>query len=175
MRIAITGPSGSGKTSLAVELARTLGIRHVEIDALHHGPNWESCGVVVLRERVAEATEAGGWVADSTYSGMLGDFVFGRAETLVWLDLPVPVVMWRLVRRTYLRRKHEVVLWNGNVEGPWRESWGYLIKPALQVARSNRRTVPERVARHPHLRVHRLRSDREVREFVRSTEALTDG
>lgn len=49
MRIAITGPSGSGKTTLAAELARTLGIRHVEIDALHHGPNWESCGVDVLR------------------------------------------------------------------------------------------------------------------------------
>ena len=44
MRIAITGPGGSGKTTLAAELARTLGIRHVEIDALHHGPNWESCG-----------------------------------------------------------------------------------------------------------------------------------
>ena len=57
MRIAITGPSGSGKTTLAVEIARTLGIPHVEIDALHHGPNWESCGVDVLRERVLTATD----------------------------------------------------------------------------------------------------------------------
>jgi len=73
MRIAITGPSGSGKTTLAAELARTLGIRHVEIDALHHGPNWESCGVEVLAERVTAATEGDGWVTDSTYHTMLGD------------------------------------------------------------------------------------------------------
>jgi adenylate kinase family enzyme len=39
MRIAITGPSGSGKTTLAAAIARTHGLRHVEIDALHHGPN----------------------------------------------------------------------------------------------------------------------------------------
>ena len=175
MEIAITGPTGSGKTTLAAELARKLGLRHVEPDALHHDPNWESCGPDVLRERLLAATEGGGWVTDSTYTGLLGDFLFERAETPVWLDRPVPLVVWRLIRRTYLRRKHRIELWNGNVEGPWRESWGYLIKPAFQIALSNRRTVPERVARHPHLRVHRLRSDREVREFVRSIKASDHG
>jgi adenylate kinase family enzyme len=81
-RIAITGPAGSGKTTLAAELARTLGIRHVEIDALHHGPNWESCGPDVLRERVTAATEGDDWVTDSTYHSMLGDLVVRRAELL---------------------------------------------------------------------------------------------
>ena len=60
MRIAITGLAGSGKTTLAAELARTLGIRHVEIDALHHGPHWESCGVDVLRKRVLAAIDGDG-------------------------------------------------------------------------------------------------------------------
>ena len=48
MRIAITGASGNGKTTLARRLAETCDLRHVEIDALHHGPNWESCGPEVL-------------------------------------------------------------------------------------------------------------------------------
>ena len=121
-RIAITGPSGSGKTTLAAELARTLGIRHVEIDALHHGPNWESCGADVLRERVVAATEGDGWVTDSTYHSMLGDLVVDRAEHLVWLDLPIPLVMWRLLRRTHVRNRDQTELWNGNVEPGWRES-----------------------------------------------------
>jgi len=168
MRIAITGPSGSGKTSLATELARTADLRHVEIDALHHGPNWESCGSDVLRERVLAATEGDGWVADSTYHTMLGALVSDRADLLVWLDLPVTLVMWRLLRRTHVRNRDKTELWNGNVEPGWRKSTHYLIWPALKAAFVNRRTFPRRYA---HLRVERLRSDHEVRAFVRSIQA----
>ena len=169
MRIAITGPSGSGKTTVAAELARRLGLRHVEIDALHHGPNWESCGVDVLRERVCAATDGDDWVADSTYHHMLGTLVVDRADMLVWLDLPVPVVMYRLIRRTYVRRRKGTVLWNGNVEPAlWRESWESLIWPALRRAFENRRELP---TRHPGKTIHRLRSDRDVRAFLQSIQA----
>jgi adenylate kinase family enzyme len=169
MRIAITGPSGSGKTTLARELARTAGLKHVEIDALHHGPNWESCGPEVLRERVLAATEGDDWVTDSTYHTVLGNLISERADVLVWLDLPIPVVMWRLLRRTYVRNRDRVELWNGNVEPGWRESTRYLIWPALQRARSNRREFPQRYAQ---LRVRHLRSDAEVRAFVQSIKAI---
>jgi adenylate kinase family enzyme len=168
MRIAITGPSGSGKTSLAAELARTARLRHVEIDALHHGPNWESCGPEVLRERVLAAIEGDDWVTDSTYHTVLGNLVSERADVLVWLDLPIPLVMWRLLRRTYLRNRDKVELWNGNVEPGFRESMRYLIWPALKRAFANRRDFPQSYA---HLRVSRLRSDAEVRAFVQSIQA----
>jgi len=105
MRIAVIGPSGSGKTRLARELATVLGIRHVEIDALHHEPNWESFGPDVLRERVAAATTGDGWVSDGTYHQMIGELVLERAETIAWLDLPARVVLWRLLRRTYVRKR----------------------------------------------------------------------
>lgn len=175
MRIAVTGPSGSGKTWLSERLAQALDVRHVELDALHHGPNWTSSGPEVLRERVLEATEGDGWVADGTYQAMLGDLVLERAEILAWLDLPVRLIMWRLLSRTRARIGQRVELWNGNREESWREALGYLIWPAFKAALSNRRTVPERIARNPHLRVHRLRSDRDVRVFVRSLAAATNG
>jgi adenylate kinase family enzyme len=168
MRIAITGPGGSGKTTLAAELARTLGIRHVEIDALHHGPNWESCGPVVLRERVAAATDGDDWVTDSTYHSVLGNLVVDRAEHLVWLDLPVPLVMWRLLRRTHVRKRDQTELWNGNIEPGWRETFPYLIWPSFKAAFRNRRTFP---ARYAGVNLHRLRSDRDVRAFVQSIQA----
>jgi adenylate kinase family enzyme len=165
VRIAITGPSGSGKTTLAVELARRAGLRHVEIDALHHGPNWESCGAEVLRERVAAATEGDGWVTDSTYHRMLGDLVVDRADVLVWLDLPVPLVLWRLIRRSYVRHRDRVELWNGNVEPPLREQWRHLIRPALRTAFANRREYGRRTE------IVRLRSDAEVDAFVAQAAA----
>jgi adenylate kinase family enzyme len=124
----------------------------------------------VLRERVVAATEGEGWVTDGTYHALLGDLVLERAETFVWLDLPVPLVMWRLIRRTHLRQKHQTELWHGNQEGGWRESLSYVIWPALKRAFENRRSVPERVARHPYLHVHRLRSDRDIERLVRSLD-----
>jgi adenylate kinase family enzyme len=174
MKIAISGPAGSGKTTLAAELAASLNIRHVEIDALHHGPNWSEAPAGVLRERVAAATDEDGWVTDSTYHRKLGDFVLERADTFIWLDLPMWRTLWRLVRRSYIRKKHNVVLWHGNVEVSWREQIAYLFWPALKASIRNRREYPRRLAGHPHLRVHRLRSDAEVRAFVQSIQATAE-
>ena len=170
-RIAVIGPSGSGKTRLAGELSARLQVPHVEIDALFHGPNWESVPLDVLRERVAEATSADDWVSDGTYHQLIGELVLERAETIAWLDLPVRVILWRLLRRTYVRKKHDVELWHGNREGPWRETLRYLVWPAFKRAFENRRKLPALFARHPHLRVYRLRSDRSVQEFVESLPA----
>ena len=166
MRIAVIGPSGSGKTWLSSQLASALELRHVEIDALHHGPNWEACSPEVLRERVAGATDGDGWVSDGTYHQMIGELVFERVETVAWLDLPLRLVMWRLVRRTYLRKRRRIELWHGNLEGPWRESVRYLFWPAFKRGFENRRQLPALFARHPHLSVHRLRSDEAVRGFA---------
>jgi adenylate kinase family enzyme len=168
VRIAVIGPSGSGKTWVSSRLASRLGLRHVEIDALYHGPNWEECTLDELRERVAAATDGEDWVSDGTYHQMIGEVVLERARTVVWLDLPVRLIQWRLLRRTYLRKKNDVVLWHGNREGPWRESLRYLMWPSFKRSFENRRKLPALFARHPHLEVHRLRSDGEVRRLVAS-------
>jgi adenylate kinase family enzyme len=166
VRLAVIGPSGSGKTWLSEQLASRLGLRHIEIDALFHGPEWESASPDQLRERVAEATEGDDWVSDGTYHQVIGELVFERAEMVAWLDLPVRSVIWRLLRRSYLRKKHGTVLWHGNREGPWRETLRFLVWPALKRAFENRRQLPALFVRHSHLSVHRLRSDAAVRSFV---------
>jgi len=170
-RLVVIGPSGSGKTRLSARLAELLHARHVEIDALWHGPNRESCGPDELRRRVSAATEGDDWVCDGTYHTIIGDLVLERAETVAWLDLPVPLVMGRLVRRSWVRKRDRVVLWNGNVEAPWLEQMRWLFWPAFRRALENRRRLPEHFALHPQLEVHRLRSDAEVEAFVQSIQA----
>ena len=166
VRIAVIGPSGSGKTRVSSQLAAKLGVPHVEIDALHHGPNWQESTPDVLRDRVARATEGDAWVSDGTYHQLIGELVFERADSVAWLDLPVTLVAWRLLRRTYVRKRDEIELWHGNREGPWREALRYLVWPAFRRAFENRSRLPALFARHPHLTVYRLRSDAAVKRFV---------
>jgi adenylate kinase family enzyme len=170
-RITVIGPSGSGKTRLSARLAELLDVPHVEIDALWHGPNWENCGADELRARVSAATAGESWVSDGTYHTIIGELVLERADTVAWLDLPVTVVMWRLMRRSWVRKRDHVVLWNGNTEDKWLNQIRWLFWPALKRVFENRRELPQRLARHPQLRVHRLRSDAGVEGFVQSIQA----
>ena len=170
-RVVVIGPSGSGKTRLSARLADLLRAPHVEIDALWHGPNWQSCGPEELYRRVSTATEGDRWISDGTYHTIIGDLVLERADNVAWLDLPVALVMWRLVRRSWVRKRDSVELWHGNREEGWLNQIRWLFWPGLQRAFENRRDLPARLARHPQLRVYRLRSDADVEVFVQSIQA----
>ena len=120
-RVNVKGTSGSGKSTLGVELGRRLDLPYVELDALHHGPNWSEPTDEEFRARVREAMDAApdGWVIDGNYEGKLGDLVLAAADTIVWLDLPFSVKARRLWRRTAERIRNDVELWSGNKES-WR-------------------------------------------------------
>jgi adenylate kinase family enzyme len=116
----VKGISGSGKSTFALELARRLELPYIELDALHHGPNWSEPTAEEFRALVREAIDAApnGWVIDGNYEGKLGDTVLREADTIVWLDLPFRVKARWLWRRSFLRIRGGVELWQGN-----RESW----------------------------------------------------
>ena len=58
---------------------------------------------------------------DGNYESKLGDTVIGEADTIVWLDLPLPLKLRRVARRTHERIRDDVELWNGNKE-TWRNA-----------------------------------------------------
>jgi adenylate kinase family enzyme len=114
-RISVVGNSGSGKTTAARELARLLGVPHVELDAIFHQPGWQELSTADFRARVARIAQDQAWVIDGNYSAVR-DLVWSRADTVVWLDLPRSRVMRRVVRRTLGRLLLRRELWNGNRE-----------------------------------------------------------
>ena len=167
-RILVVGASGNGKTTVARALAARLGAPHVELDALHHGPNWSAPSAEEFRAVVGPHVDGDAWVVDGDYSSKLGDLVLERADTVVWLDQPLPLILWRLWPRTYRRIRRREELWNGNRES-WRGAfWGResLFAWTIRSYFRKRRTFPAWFARHPQLRVVRLRSPREVERWL---------
>ncbi len=114
-RISVVGTIGSGKTSLAREVSRCLGVPHVELDALHWEANWVEAPLQVFRERVAQSLASHSWVVDGNYH-QVRDIVWGRADTVVWLDYSLTTILRRLSRRTLRRIFTRERLWNGNQE-----------------------------------------------------------
>jgi adenylate kinase family enzyme len=114
-RISVVGNSGSGKTTLARELAASLGIAHLELDAVFHQPGWQELDTETFRARVAEFAAGPAWVVDGNY-GRVMDLVWDRADTVVWLDLARGRVMRQLIGRTVRRAVTRAELWNGNRE-----------------------------------------------------------
>jgi adenylate kinase family enzyme len=167
-RVNVKGTSGSGKSTFGEELARRLGVPFIELDALHHGPNWAEPTAEDFRARVLEAMEAApdGWVIDGNYEAKLGDTVIGAADTIVWLDLPLGVKLRRVWRRTSHRIRHDVELWSGNKE-QWRTAlWGRdsLFMWMIRGHFRHRRDWPRRHGSDP--RFVRLRSVAEAKAWL---------
>jgi adenylate kinase family enzyme len=120
-RVVVVGASGSGKSVLARELATRLVVPHVDLDALHWGPNWTPTPTQTLRPRVEAAIAGDGWTVSGNYSA-LRDSIWPRADTLIWLDYPMPIVMWRVLQRTVRRCITKELLWSDNLE-TWRKSF----------------------------------------------------
>jgi len=170
-RVNVKGTSGSGKSTFAEELGRRLEVPYVELDALHHGPNWSEPSAEEFQARVRAAMEAApeGWVIDGNYESKLGDTVLGAADTIVWLDLPFRLKARRLLRRTRHRIRGRVELWSGN-----RETWRNVLfgRDALLwwMVRGHfrhRRQWPQRYGADP--RFVRLRSVEEARRWLDTT------
>ncbi len=168
-RIAVVGTSGSGKTTLAFRLARILGVPHVELDAIHWGPNWTPPSREVFRQRTAQALSGNAWVTDGNYSAVR-DIIWSRADTVVWLDYALPVVLARVLWRTIWRAFTREKLWNENQERV-REAFfsrDSIILWALTTYRRRRREYPLLLGKpeHAHLAVVHLRSPRAARRWL---------
>jgi adenylate kinase family enzyme len=168
-RISVVGATGSGKTTLAMKAAQRLGIPHIEVDSIYWGPNWTPIPLEDFRRWIDEATSGARWIIDGNYS-KVRDLVWGRADTLIWLDYPFWLVFFRLLRRSIPRIFSKQALWNGN-----REDFQnmFLSRDSLfvwlfQSYPRQKETYPELIMDpiYSHLNFIRLRSPRKADEWL---------
>jgi adenylate kinase family enzyme len=169
----VVGSAGSGKTTVAAALARNLGVPHIELDGIFHQPEWTPLEPDEFRTRVRQRTDGPAWVVDGNYS-VVRDAIWERADTVLWLDLALPIVAARVVTRTVRRAVGRTELWNGNREPmsnllslrPERS----IIAWSLSRHAHYRRRYTEAAAdtRWAHLTFIRLKSRKEVSTFLRN-------
>ena len=170
-RILILGRTGSGKTTLARELAAVIGVPHVELDALYFGPNFSTVPLSVLRDRTSAAIAGDRWVTDGNKSAVR-DLVWPRANTVIWLDYPLVVCLWRLGKRAVWRTsvlKTQAAETGGKTRLPRQvllAAKGVLT--ALRSHKGQRREYPRMFAEqeNQHLTVVRLRSPHATRRWL---------
>jgi hypothetical protein len=158
-RIAVVGTSCSGKSTLSRQLADVLQRPHVELDALHFGPDWSVRPDFVDAVRRAADTEE--WIIDGNYTEVR-NIVWARATAVVWLDYPFPVVFRQAMTRTIRRVWSREVLHGGSREtfrGAFLQPDGmplWVIRTYRRRRRENTRMLGE--AEFGHLEVFRLSS-----------------
>jgi energy-coupling factor transporter ATP-binding protein EcfA2 len=165
-RVLVAGVTGVGKSTLAKLLARRLNLPYTEIDSLYHGPNWTPRPSFLTDIAALSATEY--WITEWQYASARTQLA-ARAELLVWLDYPVRVFLFRLIRRSVWRRLTHQKLWSGNTEAPlWHLVTGKdgVIAWALSSSRKYPKLMADLEWTTPQLTIVRIRSQRELDSWL---------
>jgi adenylate kinase family enzyme len=115
MRLLVVGSTGSGKSTFARDVATGIGAPHIEIDALNWDPGWTNVSrsdPEGFRARVRAAVAPDAWTCDGNYS-VARPLILARATHLVWLDYSRPVIMRRVIWRSFVRAIRGDELWAG--------------------------------------------------------------
>jgi len=142
-RINVIGTSCSGKSTFARKLAAKLDLQHVELDHVNWEPGWIEVGPEVFRQRALAAVAGESWVVDGNYR-IAREIIWPIADTLIWLDYPLRVVVWRSIKRSISRVIFRQTCCNGNRESIRRAlSRDSIILWVLQTHRSRHRNFQE--------------------------------
>lgn len=97
-RVLLIGCGGAGKSTAATRIGERLGLRVVHLDALYWKPGWVEPAKGEWEQQVRRIVGGEAWVMDGNYGGTL-DLRLTAADTVIFLDLPRRVCLWRVLKR----------------------------------------------------------------------------
>ncbi|MEO0568560.1 MAG: AAA family ATPase [Pseudomonadota bacterium] len=98
-RIMIIGQPGSGKSTLARQIGDRTGLPVYHIDHIHWTRGWVERSAPEKTRMCLEVHAKESWVFEGGHSVTWLDRL-ERAEALIWLDIPICVRLYRIMRRT---------------------------------------------------------------------------
>ena len=117
-RIYVTGVSAAGKSDLARRISDALRLPYVELDALYWKTNWVGATDLEMSDNLRQELSKDKWVIDGRQDLSHDTLIVPRSQVVIWLDLPLHVITYQVIKRTLERATKRRRLWAGNIENP---------------------------------------------------------
>ena len=162
-KVLVIGPGGAGKSTLARRLGELLEIDVKHLDRFYWRAGWQEPAKDEWLNTVKELTSAPSWILDGNYGGTLATRI-EHCDTIIFLDLPRLVCVWRIVkRRLFNRNRSRPDMAEGCNE---KLDWSF-VQWVWNYARDSRPQVVRLLAEHAATKqIVWLRSRAEVEEFL---------
>ena len=122
LKIVVVGQGG--KSTLSRALSEKLNLPHIELDAIHHLPNWEERSKQDFKSQLAMvlAKNPDGWIMDGNYFDAIEEIVATQAQTVIYVNISWGLMMWRIFWRTLDRIINRKPVFGDNYE-TWKKSF----------------------------------------------------
>lgn len=165
-RVMIVGGPVTGKSTLARALGGRTGLPVHHMDRIQWMAGWVSRTRDERRDMALAVEAQARWIFEGGFSTTY-DNRAARAETIIWLDLPLTLQLWRVTKRLFQywgQARPDMA--EGCVEGVHAETWPFYVW-IWRTRHSRRRLVLQVIADHgADTRIVHLTRPRAVKNFL---------
>lgn len=163
-RVVVIGCFGAGKSLFAAELSRLTGLKLHQLDHYFRpqgrtGPDREEW--LHIQQGLVAGQD---WIIEGNYGATI-DLRLRRADTMIYLDFSTSRcflgVLCRIIRSRFSFRRGPDIVEGCNERLDFR-----FLRSVLAFNRRHREGIIRGVSRYPHVRMIRLGSRKEVRDFL---------
>ncbi len=168
-RVNVIGSGGAGKSTFARRLGALTGLEVIHLDALFWRAGWQQTPRPEWRELVGRLVARDAWIMDGNFDGSTLDIRLPAGDTVVYLDFPRPLCLYRVVkRRLKYRNTHRPDMAVGCREKVDLE----FLRWIWQFPYESKPNIEDQLQKHVEgNEIVRLRTPREVEDFFVQFEA----
>ncbi|MCD5322426.1 MULTISPECIES: DNA topology modulation protein [Pontibacillus] len=171
-RVIVIGSPGAGKSTFSKRLGRLVNEEVYHLDQLFWLPGWvmrERDEFIALQEEVMNQAS---WIIDGNYGGTLG-VRLEKADTVIWIDPPRKVCLYRILKRYFLNRNQTRPDMTEGCEE--KLDWEF-IKYVWNFRRDKRPKLNEQLHKAArHKTIHVIESSKDMERFLENIKIKREG
>ncbi len=170
-RVLIIGSPGAGKTTFAKALSQQFKLPLVHLDKLFWRGDWQQVSREEFDAALQVELEKPHWIIDGNYLRTL-DRRLDYCDTVIWLDLPTPICLWRIIKRflqNYGKPRDDM---GGTCVERLDKQHLTFFRYVATFRRTHHKQMQALLENHPNVGVIRLTNRRQVKEFLGRKELV---